>query len=98
MLEEIPQRASFPSQRLSVATFAVMLVAFLLDSGIAWARWSMPLSTIRKIAVGEYLVGTPVSAVFLATARSETPESNHKRMIGLVLATLLLHIIIDVLQ
>ena len=78
--------------------FGLFLVVFLIGSAIAWFRWSGSMSLIRKITVGEFIVGGVLSGVFLLTAKSTSAEGNQKRMWALFLAIWLPQLIVDVLR
>jgi len=56
------------------------------------------MSLTRKIITAEYIVGGVLSAVFLLTAKSATPESNQKRMWALLIAIFIVQVFIDVRQ
>jgi hypothetical protein len=98
VFEEIPSRPVPPGQRTAVVTFGISLAVFLISSAIAWFRWSGPMSLIRKITVGEFIVGGVLSALFLLTAKSTSAEGNQKRTWALFLAVWLPQLIIDVLR
>jgi hypothetical protein len=89
MFEETPSLPTPPSQRTTIAGFGVFFAFFVITSATAWFRWSGPVSLNRKITVAQFIVVGVLSGVFLLTAKSSLPESNRKRMIGLLLASLL---------
>jgi hypothetical protein len=98
MFQEIPSRPAPPSPRLAIAFFGGSFLCFLLGSAIIWVRWSGPMSLIRKIIVAQFIVGGILSAVFLLTAKSVSPEVNRKRLLGLCIAVWAFQFVIDVLQ
>jgi hypothetical protein len=98
MFEEIPSPPPPPSQRAMIAFFGFSFALFLSGAAIAWIRWSGPLSLIRRISAGEFIVGCVLSGVFLLTAKSGTPEGNRKRMLTLFLVMMVYQMIIDVLR
>ncbi len=98
MFQEIPFPPAPPSQRLSVVAFGVYFASFLIGSVIVWFRWFGPMSFIRWLIVGEFIVGGVLSGLFLLIAKSTTPDSNRKRMIGLFLFVGIIQVVIDVLQ
>jgi hypothetical protein len=56
------------------------------------------MSVNGKIITAEYIVGSVLSAVFLLTAKSVTPESNQKRMWALFVAMSMVQVVIAVRQ
>ena len=57
-----------------------------------------PLSVSRKISLGEFVLGSLISGVFLLTAKSATPKSNQQRLWGLLITVMLVQLILDVLR
>jgi hypothetical protein len=98
MFEEILSPPTPRSQRTAMAGFGVFFAFFVITSAIAWFRWSGPMSISRKITVAQFIVGGVLSGVFLLTAKSTSPESNRKRMIGLLLVFFAFQFIKDVLR
>jgi uncharacterized membrane protein YtjA (UPF0391 family) len=79
--------------------FRLTFAVFLVSSAIAWFRWSgHPLSVSRKISLGEFVLGSLISGVFLFTAKSATPKGNQKRLWVLLIIMLLVQLILDVLR
>ena len=96
-----PRQCLYEECRVITAGAGSMLpVAFFLAaSAIAWFRWSgHPLSVGRKISLGEFVLGSLISGVFLLTAKSATPKANRKRLWLLLIAMLLVQLIFDVLR
>jgi hypothetical protein len=56
------------------------------------------MSLNGKIITAAYIVGSVLSAVFLLTAKSVTPESNQKRMWALIIAISIVQVVIYVRQ
>ena len=98
MFEEIPSPPKPLSQRAALAIFGVSFAFFLTLAAIAWIRWSSPLSLIRKISVGEYVLCCGLSGVFLLTAKSASPEGNRKPMAGLYFLFLAFQFVETLLQ
>ena len=98
MFDEIPPRPAPPSYRMTIVGFSIFLASFLGGLVLDWFLWSGPMSLNRKIITGEYIVGGVFAAVFLATAKSVTPETNQKRMWALFLAMALVQIFLDIRQ
>jgi formate hydrogenlyase subunit 4 len=100
VFDEIPSRRREPlSQGQAIFYLAAYFAVFLVGSAIAWFRWSgYPLSVSRKISLGEFVLGSLISGVFLLTAKSATPQTNQKRLWVLVIAMLLVQLILDVLR
>jgi hypothetical protein len=98
MFNEIPPRPAPPSQRLTIVGFSIFFASFLGGLVLDWFLWSGPMSLTRKIITAEYVVGGVLSAVFLLTAKSVTPENNQKRMWALLIAMFLVQAFIDVRQ
>ena len=98
MFDEIPPRPAPPSYRITIVGFSLFFVAFLCGLVLDWFLWSGPMSLNRKLITGEYIVGGVLSAVFLLTAKSTTPEGNQKRMWATFLAVLLVQFFVDVHQ
>jgi hypothetical protein len=98
MFEEIPSPPPPPSQRAAIVGFAIFFSFSLIGSVIAWWRWSGPMLLGRKITVTEFTVGGLLSVAFLLTARSTTPEGNHKRLQGLLITVLALHVVVGIFQ
>jgi hypothetical protein len=98
MFEEIPSPPAPPSQRAAIAGFALFFSSFLIGSAIAWWRWSGPMPLGRKITAAEFIVGGLLSVAFLLTAKSTTPEGNRKRLTGLLVTVLAVHVIVGIFQ
>ena len=98
MFEEIPSPPTPPSQRAAIASFAFFFSIFLINSAIAWWRWSGPMSLSRKITAADFIVGSLLSGAFLLTAKSTTPEGNQKRLKGLLVTVLALQAIVGIFQ
>jgi hypothetical protein len=98
MFEEIPSPPVPPSQRAVIASFALFFSISLINLAVAWWRWSGPMSLSRKITAAEFIVGGLLSVAFLLTARSTTPEGNHKRLQGLLITVLALHAVVGIFQ
>ena len=79
--------------------FAVYFVLFLVGSAIAWFRWSWnPLSIIRKIDSGSFVLCSLISGVFLLTAKSAPPRTNQERLWVLFNTGMIVPIILGVLS
>jgi hypothetical protein len=98
MFDEIPPRPAPPSHRLTIVGFSIFLASFLGGLVLDWFLWSGPMSVNGKIITAEYIVGSVLSAVFLLTAKSVTPESNQKRMWALFIAMSMVQVVIAVRQ
>jgi hypothetical protein len=98
MFDEIPPRPAPPSHRLTIVVFSIFFASFLAGLVLDWFLWSGPMSLTRKTITAGYIVGSVLSAVFLLTAESVTPESNQKRMWALVIAISIAQVVIDVRQ
>ena len=98
MFEEIPPRPAPPSHRLMIVGFSIFCASFLGGLVLDRFLWSGPMSLTRKIITAEYIVGGVLSAVFLLTEKSATPESNQKRMWALLIAIFIVQVFIDVRQ
>jgi hypothetical protein len=98
MFDEIPPRPAPPSHRLTIVGFSIFFASFLGGLVLDWFLWSGPMSLNRKLITGENIVGGVLSAVFLLTAKSTTPESNQKRMWAIFLAVWLVQFFVDVHQ
>jgi hypothetical protein len=98
MFEEIPSPPPPPTQRAAIAGFAIFFSFSLIGSAMAWWRWSGPMSLGRKITVTEFIAGGVLSVAFLLTAKSTTPEGNQKRLTGLLITVLVLHMIVGIFQ
>jgi hypothetical protein len=79
--------------------FAFYVALFLVGSVIAWFRWpGNPLSVIRKIESGSFVLGSLISGVFLLTAKSAHPRTNQDRFWVLFSTMMLAPVILDVLD
>jgi len=79
--------------------FAAYSALFLLGSGIAWFCWSgNPLSVIRKIDSGIFVLCSLISGVFLLTAKSAHPRTNQERFWVLFNTGMIVPIILGVLS
>jgi hypothetical protein len=83
---------------MTIVGFSILLASFLGGLVLDRFLWSGPASLDRKLITGEYIVGGVLSAVFLLTAKSATPESNQKRMWAIFLTVLLVQLFVDVHQ
>jgi hypothetical protein len=79
--------------------FAVYVALFLVGSAVAWFCWSgNPLSVIRKIESGSFVLGSLISGVFLLTAKSAHPRTNQERFWVLCNAMMIAPMILGVLD
>lgn len=79
--------------------FAVYVALFLVGSAIAWFCWSgNPLSVIRKIESGSFVLGSLISGVFLLAAKSAHPRTNQERFWVLFNAMMIAPMILGVLD
>jgi formate hydrogenlyase subunit 4 len=56
------------------------------------------MSVRREIALGEYILGSLISGVFLFSAKSATPEGNRKRLSALLITMMLVQLTLTVFQ
>jgi hypothetical protein len=98
MFNEIPPRPAPASYRITIIGFSIFCASFLGGLILDWFLWSGPMSLNRKIITGEYIVGATLSAAFLLTAKSTTPENNQKRLWAMFLAAMLVQFFLDVHQ
>jgi hypothetical protein len=75
-----------------------MFATCLAVAPIAWARWSRPLSLLRKVEAAEFVLCGVLSGVFLLTAKTASPEANRKRVSILIFAFLIPQLIIAVIR
>jgi hypothetical protein len=97
MFEEIP-RAPELSQQKAIFSFGVLFVVYFASSIGLWFCLGHPLSVGDKIALGNFVLGSLFSGLFLSTAKSATPQDNHRRVIVLRRATLLGLLLAGVVQ
>jgi hypothetical protein len=100
VFDEIPaRRRETLSLGQAIFWFAYWVALFVVSSAIAWFRWSEnPLSVIRKIHLGVFVLGSLISGVFLFTAKSATPETNRKRLWVLFITINLVGLMVDILR
>jgi len=90
VFDEIPPpREPELSQQKAVFYFAVLFVFYFATSVILWMCLGHPLSVGDKIALGNIVLGSLLSGVFLLTAKSATPQDNRSRLLVLRRAIIL---------
>jgi len=97
VFEEIP-RAPELSQQKAIFSFGVLFVVYFASSISLWFCLGHPLSAGDKIALGNLVLGSLFSGLFLLTAKSATPQDNHSRVVVLRRAALLGFLIAGVIQ
>jgi hypothetical protein len=99
VFDEISPRRAPLSQQFYMFYFAAYVALFLVGSAIAWFCWSgNPLSVIRKIESGSFVLGSLISGVFLSTAKSAHPRTNQDRFWFLFNTMMIAPVILGVLD
>lgn len=99
MFDELPARRKPLDEGDYIFYFRLTFALFLVASAISWFLWSRhPLSASRKISLGEFVLGSLISGLFLLTAKSATPKGNQKRLWGLLITVMLVQLFLGVLR
>jgi hypothetical protein len=99
VFDELPSRGEPLDEGDYIFYFRLTFAFLLVAAAISWFLWSRyPLSVSRKISLGEFVLGSLISALFLLTAKSATPKGNQKRLWGLLITVMLVQLFLDVLR